>query len=61
MAQEISLHKTLNHAYIVQLYSFFEDKVDFKYFFVIQKIDFLLFKLYHTKQEAKNVLLQGFA
>ena len=27
MAQEISLHKTLNHPYIVKLYSYFEDKV----------------------------------
>jgi len=30
MAQEISLHKTLNHPYIVKLYSYFEDK-DFVY------------------------------
>ena len=29
MAQEISLHKTLNHQYIVKLFSFFEDKVLF--------------------------------
>ena len=27
MAQEISLHKTLNHPYIVKLFSYFEDKV----------------------------------
>merc|ERR1711981_1384647 len=30
MAQEISLHKTLNHPYIVKLFSYFEDK-DFVY------------------------------
>jgi len=30
MAQEISLHKTLSHPYIVKLYSYFEDK-DFVY------------------------------
>ena len=27
MAQEISLHKTLDHPYIVKLFSYFEDKV----------------------------------
>ena len=32
MAQEISLHKTLDHAYIVKLFSYFEDKVCNKYF-----------------------------
>ena len=30
MAQEISLHKTLSHQYIVKLYSFFEDQVQFQ-------------------------------